>query len=70
MVGSNKQQQELWCVFTRLFVDIGVRCRHLLGIASYLLAALLLSPDDPEVANKGALVHLSLIGKQQKWSPI
>lgn len=70
MVGRNKQQQELWCFFTRLFVDVGVRRRHFLCIASYLLAALLLSPDDPEAANKGMLVHPSLIEKKEKWSPI
>lgn len=40
VVGGNKQQQELWCVFTTLFVDIGVRHRHFLCFASYLLAAL------------------------------
>lgn len=63
VIGGNNQQQELWCVFTRLFVATGVRYRHFPCIGSYLLAALLLSPDNSVAANKAVLVHPSLIGK-------
>lgn len=62
---SNVQQEELWCIFTRLFIDLEIACRHFLCI---LISVWTLSSGEPEAAKKDVLVHFSLVGKQRKWS--